>query len=179
MAVLTIDPKKSLLLIIDFQARLMPAIHEGEAAVRNAGRLIAMAELAGIPCLFAEQNPKGLGPTVKELPVEKGRVVHKQYFDACRETGFLDLVPTDGHIVVAGCEAHVCVLQTVLGLRSASRKTFVVADAIGSRQPDNKNAAVRRMKSHGAEIVTTEMVVFEWLQTADHLQFRQAVALIK
>jgi nicotinamidase-related amidase len=177
--VLTIDPKRSLLLVVDFQARLMPAIHEGEAAVRNARRLIEVAQMIDVPRLFTEQNAKGLGPTVQELPVEEDRLVHKQFFDACREDGFLDRVPANGHIVAVGCEAHVCIQQTVLGLLEASRKTYVVRDALGSRHPENKEAAVRRMERHGAEIVTTEMVLFEWLQTAEHPRFRQAVALIK
>jgi nicotinamidase-related amidase len=176
---LTIDPKRSLLLIIDFQSRLMPAIHDGEAMIRNAGRLVALADMVEVPRLFTEQNPKGLGPTVKQLPVEEGRVVEKRFFDACREDAFLDRIPADGHIVVAGCEAHVCVLQTVLGLLAASRKTFVVRNAIGSRAPEDKEAGLRRMERHGAEIVTTEMVAFEWLQTSDHPRFRQASALIK
>jgi nicotinamidase-related amidase len=82
-------------------------------------------------------------------------------------------------VVVAGCEAHVCVLQTVLGLIDSGRRVFVVQDAIGSRRAENKEAAVRRMERHGAEIVTTEMVVFEWLGSAEHPRFREAVALIK
>lgn len=176
---LTIDPARSVLLVIDFQARLMPAIHEGEAAVRNARRLLDAAGLMGIPALFTEQNPKGLGPTVDDLPVPTDRLVHKQFFDACREDGFLSRIPTDAHVVVAGCEAHVCVLQTVLGLLAASRQTWVVGDAIGSRRPESKDAALRRMERHGVGIVTTEMVVFEWLQTAEHPQFRQAAALIR
>ncbi|WP_299360195.1 isochorismatase family protein [uncultured Paracoccus sp.] len=176
---MTIDPARSMLLIIDFQARLMPAIHEGEVAVRNARRLTDAAGLMGIPCLFTEQNAKGLGPTVDDLPRPEDRVVHKQSFDACRAEGFLSRIPPDAHVVVAGCEAHVCVLQTVLGLRAASRQTWVVRDAIGSRHPENKETALRRMERHGAEIVTTEMVIFEWLQTAEHPQFRQATALIR
>lgn len=175
----TIDPKKSLLLVIDFQSRLMPAIHDGETAIRNAGRLIEAAKLIEVPYLFTEQNPKGLGPTVEELPVEPDRVVEKQFFDVCREAGFFDRIPTDAHVVVVGCEAHVCVLQTVLSLRDAGRTTYVVADAVSSRTPANKEAGLRRMAQHGAEIVTTEMVVFEWLQTARHPQFRAAARLIK
>ena len=176
---LTIDPTNSLLLVVDFQSRLMPAIHDGESAVRNASRLIEAAKLIDIPRLFTEQNPKGLGATVTELPVEKERLVHKQFFDACREDGFLDRIPADAHVVVVGCEAHVCVQQTVLGLLAASRKTYLVRDAIGSRLPENKETAIKRMERHGAEIVTTEIVVFEWLQTAEHPCFRQVIALIK
>lgn len=176
---LTIDPQRSLLLVVDFQSRLMPVIHEGAAAVRNAGRLIEAARLIDIPRLFTEQNARGLGSTVEALPVEEDGVVHKQFFDACREDGFLARIPPDSHVVVVGCEAHVCVQQTVLGLLTASRRTYVVRDAIGSRFAENKEAAIRRMERHGAETVTTEMVVFEWLQTAEHPQFRPAIALIK
>jgi nicotinamidase-related amidase len=175
----TIDPKRSLLLVVDFQSRLMPAIHDGETAVRNANRLIEAAKLFGIPRLFTEQNAKGLGPTVANVPVEKDRLIHKRFFDACREDDFLARVPADAHIVVAGCESHVCVQHTVLGLLQASRKTYVARDALGSRHPEDKETAVRRMERHGAEIVTTEMVVFEWLQTADNAHFRAAITLIK
>lgn len=176
---LTIDPKRSLLLIIDFQSRLMPAIDAGATAVRNANRLIGMAELIDIPCIFTEQNAKGLGSTVEDLPIEKGKLIHKQFFDACRENSFLDRIPIDAHVVVAGCEAHVCVQQTVLGLLNTHRKTYVVRDALGSRRPEDKETAIGRMERHGTEIVTTEMVVFEWLQTAEHPKFRDAIALIK
>lgn len=176
---LTIDPDRSLLLIVDFQTRLMPVIDAGEAAVRNTVRLIEMAKLSDVARLFTEQNPKGLGPTIKELPVEPDRLIHKQTFDACREVGFLERVPLNGHVVVAGCEAHVCVQQTVLGLIAAGRKTYVVKDAVGSRNSDNKETALRRMERHGAEIVTTEMVLFEWLQTAEHPRFREGIALIR
>ncbi len=176
---LTIDPRRSLLLVVDFQSRLMPVIHDGAIAIRNASRLIKAAELFGVPRLFTEQNARGLGSTVADLAVEQAPLFHKQFFDACREDGFLDRVPADGHIVVVGCEAHVCVQQTVLGLLAASRKTYVVRDAIGSRHPENKETAVRRLQRHGAEIVTTEIVIFEWLQTAEHPRFREAIALIR
>jgi nicotinamidase-related amidase len=176
---LTIDPKRSLLLVVDLQSRLMPAIHDSERVIRNANRLITASKYCGVSRLFTEQNAKGLGPTTGSVPVETDRLVHKQFFDACREEGFLQRIPSDGHVVVVGCESHVCVQQTVLGLLLASRKTYVVRDALGSRHPEDKEAAIRRMERHGAEIVTTEMVVFEWLQTADHPQFRQTIALIK
>jgi nicotinamidase-related amidase len=176
---LTIAPTKSLLLIVDFQSRLMPSIDQGAVAVKNAKRLIEMAKLIDVPIVFTEQNAKGLGATVDELPVSAGRLQHKMTFDAVRESDFLGKLPADRHIVVAGCEAHVCVLQTVLGLLDAGRKVYVARDALGSRQAESKEAAIRRMERHGAEIVTTEMVVFEWLESAEHPRFREAIALIK
>lgn len=176
----TIDPARSALLVIDFQKRLMPVIHEADAAIANAGRLIEAARLLGIPVAVTEQNPQGLGTTVDELPVAGAVLVEKMEFDASRATGFFEALGDRTEIVVAGCEAHVCVLQTVLGLLDAGgRRIHVARDAIGSRRPENREAALARMAGHGAEIVTAEMVVFEWLQTARHPRFREAMALIK
>jgi nicotinamidase-related amidase len=176
---LTIDRESSHLLIVDFQSKLMPAIHEGERAVANAKRLIEAAKLLEVPTLFTEQNAKGLGPTVAEIAPDNSILAHKMYFDACREPDFLARLQKRPNIVVAGCEAHVCVQQTVLGLLDAGRKVYLVRDALGARHPENKETAIRRMERHGAEIVTTEMVVFEWLATARHPRVREAVALIK
>ena len=168
----------SVLLVVDFQARLMPAIHDGPAAVANARRLLDIAGLLGVPALATEQNAGGLGPTVPAL-AEGLAVQHKMTFDACRAPGFLDALPSGAEVVVVGCEAHVCVLQTVLGLLAARRRVHVVRDAVGSRTAANREAALHRMERHGAEIVTTEMVAFEWLGTAEHPRFREVVALIK
>ena len=176
---LTINSRMSVLLVVDFQTRLMPAIDQGAAAVKNARRLIEMAALVDVRVIFTEQNSRGLGQTVSDLPTTEGYLVHKMHFDATREPGFLDLIPRDSHVVVAGCEAHVCVQQTVLGLLNAGLKVFLVRDALGSRQAESKETAIRRVERHGAEIVTTEMIVFEWLESADHPRFREAVALIK
>jgi nicotinamidase-related amidase len=169
----------STLVMVDFQQRLMPAIHDGAGAIANARRLVDAAGLLDVPVVFTEQNPAGLGSTVLELAVAGAAVVPKKTFDAVDDSGFLAALADNHALVVAGCEAHVCVLQTVLGLLSEQRKVFVVRDAVGSRQPDNKAAAIERMAANGAEIVTTEMVVFEWLQTASHPRFREAVALIR
>jgi nicotinamidase-related amidase len=173
------DAQSSTLLVVDFQAKLMPAIHQGADAVANTRRLIDAAALLDVPTLFTEQNAKGLGPTVRELVRAPSALAHKMTFDACREPNFLQRLAENHAIVVAGCEAHVCVLQTVLGLIRHGRRVFLVRDALGSRRPESKETAIRRMERHGAEVVTTEMVVFEWLQTAEHPRFREAIALIK
>ena len=176
---LTIEARSSILLVIDIQSRLLPAIHEGGRVIENAKRLIAAAGLLDVPVQFTEQNAQGLGPTVAELAPEPAQVAHKRTFDAVRAPGFIDRVLDGRALVVAGCEAHVCVLQTVLGLIGHGRKVYVVRDAIGSRAEENKETAIRRMERLGAEIVTTEMVVFEWLESAEHPRFRKVVSLIK
>ena len=175
----TIDPQTSTLLVIDIQARLMPAIDGGAAAAANVRRLLEAASLFGVPALFTEQNPEGLGRTLPELSPDPAATIRKTTFDACRSPGLLQRLPPGRDVVVTGCEAHVCVLQTVLGLLDDGRRAFVVRDALGSRRTESKETAIRRMERHGAEIVTTEMVVFEWLGTADHPRFRDALALVK
>src|ERR1700722_8367723 len=150
----------------------MPAIEDGAAVIGNARRLIDAAELFQIPILFTEQNAEGLGGTLPELQTKTGGIAHKMTFDACRAPGFLTALGDRPDIVVAGCEAHVCVLQTVLGLLSAGRRIFAVHDALGSRRIESKETAIRRMDRNGAEIVTTEMVLFEWLQTAEDIRLR-------
>lgn len=177
---LTIDRETSTLLLVDFQSRLMPVIEGAASVVANARRLLDAAKILDVPILFTEQNAAGLGPTVPELSAEaEGAVVHKMTFDACRTAGFIERLAVRPAVVLAGCEAHVCVLQTVLGLIDAGRRVYVVRDALGARRSESKETAIRRMERHGAEVVTTEMVVFEWLGTAEHPLFRATLALIK
>jgi nicotinamidase-related amidase len=176
----TLDRTRSVLVLIDFQERLMKAIDGAAEVVGNAARLLAAAEHLEVPILMTEQNPKGLGPTVPELAHPEGAApLAKMEFDACLANGVVDALPAGHHIVVTGCEAHVCVLQTVLGLLDRSRRVYVAADAIGSRRPENREAALRRMERAGAEIVTTEMVIFEWLGSAEHPAFKSVISLVK
>ncbi|PWE33809.1 isochorismatase [Maritimibacter sp. 55A14] len=168
------------LLVVDLQARLMPEIHEGASVLADAERLVRAADLLGLPVLVTEQNPEGLGRTVADLDaVLAGKpVLRKTVFDACAGSDLLEAMPAKS-VVVAGCEAHVCVMQTVLGLIAAGREVHVVADAVGARSPVNRDAALARMAAHGADLVTTEMAVFEWLHDARHPAFREALRLVK
>jgi nicotinamidase-related amidase len=174
-----IDAQSCAMLLIDFQTRLVLAIEEASVAIANAVRLAAAAKLIGVPMVFTEQNPKGLDATVPELRPDPSLVIGKMTFDACRTPAVLDRLPLRGDVVIAGCEAHVCVLQTALGLIELGRRAFVVSDAIGSRRAESNERAIARMERCGVEIVTTEMVVFEWLGSADHPRFKEAVGLIK
>ena len=174
-----IEAQSSLLLFVDFQTRLLPAIDRGGEAIANAQRLLRGAELLGIPALFTEQYPKGLGPTVEALAPPEGKAFVKTTFDATRTAGFLDRLALDRTLILTGCEAHICVLQTALGLIGAGRRVCVVADAVGSRTADNKQSGLERAARNGAEIVTTEMVLFEWLADAAHPRFKAVSALVK
>jgi nicotinamidase-related amidase len=175
----TMRAETSTLVLIDFQAKLMPAIDQATATIACARRLVDAARLVGAPILFTEQNPKGLGPTVADLAPDPSAIVPKMTFGAVGAPGFFERLAPGRDAVVGGWEAHVCVMQTVLALIEAGRRVFVVSDAVGSRRPECKEIALQRMARSGADIVTMEMVVFEWLQSAEHPRFKEAVALIK
>ena len=170
----------SVLLLIDLQQRLLPAIHDEEALLANAVRLATAAGLLEVPVCATEQNPAGLGSTVEPLAAFPQLVLAKTAFGAAADPGFATLLPPGTEeIVVAGAEAHVCVLQTVLGLLAARHRVLLVADAVGSRTPANAAAGIDRAQRHGAEVVTTEMVLFEWLRDSTHPRFREVQKLIK
>ena len=175
------DVLQSTLVMIDLQERLMPAIHDNEAVAGNARRLAQAAKLLDVPVIGTAQYPAGLGPNVADLHALCDTVIAKNDFDACGEPAFMAAPDAAGRadLIVAGCEAHVCVLQTVLGLLRHKRRVRLVADAIGSRLPLNKAIAIGRAKAAGAELVTTEMVLFEWMRSSEHPRFREVLRLIK
>jgi len=175
-----LDPESAALLLVDLQERLMAVIRDGEAVVARAVRLAEAARLLDVPVCATEQNPAGLGPTVAPLAAYPHVVLAKTTFSAVADPGFSELLPAGAsEIIVAGCEAHVCVLQTVLGLRTSGRRVLVAADAVGSRDPADRAAALDRARQHGAEIVTSEMVLFEWLRDSQHPKFREVQKLLK
>jgi nicotinamidase-related amidase len=168
------------LLLVDLQERLMPVIEDHEAVVARAVRLAEAATLLGVPILATEQNPAGLGPTVPPLAGYPQAVMPKTTFSAAGAPGWSAHLPAgSGEILVAGCEAHVCVLQTVLDLLAAGRRVVWVADATGSRDPADRAVAIDRARLHGAEVVTSEMVLFEWLRDARHPRFREVHKLLR
>ena len=174
------DPADCTLLIIDTQTRLMPAIHDAENVVRRCIQLATAARELGVHVIGTEENPDGLGPLVPEIGTLCDTTLSKFHFSAPAEPGFLNRLPAGRNtFVVAGCEAHVCVLQTVIGLIEARHAVKWVADAVGSRHPHNRLAATERARSVGADIVTTEMVVFEWLGSSEHPKFRRLLQLLR
>ncbi len=135
------------------------------------------------PCSPPEQYPKGIGHLVAPIGelLPAGSVVEKVHFSCMADADFARRFAALGRrqAVVAGLEAHVCVLQTAEGLLAAGNDVFVVADAVSSRLPANHAMAMRRLEGAGARIVTTEMVVFEWLGQAATPEFRELSRLIK
>lgn len=173
-------PQESVLLIIDPQERLMPAIHDAENVVRRCVQLATAARELAIHVIGTEENPDGLGPLVPELRSLCDTTFAKFRFDATAEEGFLQRLPAGRTTyVVAGCEAHVCVMQTAAGLIARGHAVKWVADAVGSRRPQDRLAATERARAIGADVVTAEMVIFEWLGTSQHPKFRRLLQLVR
>lgn len=199
-----LDVSDSQLILVDYQARLMPALWEGPQTLANALRLAQAATCLQVPVWGTEQNPEKLGANDPALRALCRRTLSKMHFSAVAD-GLIDCLrpparPVSGNVrslpkhlqkqgevsaperatlVVAGCEAHVCLMQTALELMEQELDVWVVTDACTSRTERNRDAAFDRLAGAGAELVTTEMVLFEWLRTATNPAFREVHALIK
>lgn len=167
----------SCLLAVDFQERLMPAVHDADRIVANGAWLIQIAQRLNVPVLASEQYPRGLGHPVAAirelLPAEA--FMEKLHFSCAAERDCMRRIDALGRqqIVVIGAEAHVCVLQTALDLHAAGRDVYLVADAVSSRSPRDVELALERMRAEGVRVVSREMVVFEWLHQAGDDRFRE------
>ena len=203
-----LDASQSQLVLVDYQERLMPVLADGAAALANARRLARVAQLLDVPVWGTEQNPGRLGANDAELRALCRRTLAKMHFSAVPD-GLSDWLrppakpqpPQGGNarslpkhlrrseaqppederpsIVIAGCETHVCLLQTALDLLDDEFEVWVVTDACASRTERNRDAAFDRLAGAGAELVTTEMVAFEWLGSCEHPAFKDMLALIK
>lgn len=198
-----IDVDESQLVLVDFQPKLQGAMHDAASVWGNAARLAQAARLLEVPVWGTEQNPSKLGALPPELREVCQRVLAKMQFSAVEEglAEWLQPAPAAPRgnarslprhlqkpqpeqagrksIVLAGVEAHVCLLQTALDLLDEEFEVWVVTDACTSRTERNRDAAYDRLAGAGAELVTTEMVIFEWLRSAEHPDFKAVQALIK
>ena len=190
------------LVLVDYQAKLMPVIHQADAILANARRLAKIANLLKLPIIGTEQNPEKLGSNDQEIKSLCQKTLAKMHFGAC-EDGLVELLREPpkpmgnarslpkhiqrkqnnqeerNTVVIAGCEAHVCLLQTALGLLEEEFDVWVVTDACGSRTELNRDAAFDRLAGNGAELVTTEMVIFELLRSCEHPDFKAGLSLVK
>lgn len=199
-----LDVNDSQLVLVDYQARLMPALADGEGALRNALRLARVAHLLQVPVCITEHCVDKLGPTDAELAPLADQLLPKQSFSAV-PAGLAEALqpkvakaprgnarslpkhlrrpeseePERRSIVIAGCEAHVCLLQTALDLLDEEWDVWVVTDACASRRERDRDAAFDRLAGNGIELVTSEMVIYEWLGDADHPDFRTILQRVK
>jgi len=171
----------SRLLIVDVQEKLLPLIPTAKRLVHNCRRLLDGARVLHVPAFGTEQYAKGLGPMVAELATRLGPMPDKVRFScvpALKWGNAAEIADDRDQVVVAGMEAHVCVLQTVLDLIAAGFRVFVPADAVASRAELDWRIALERMASAGATITTVESVLFEWCEQAGTPEFKEIQKLI-
>ena len=154
----------------------MPSEYKGDEVKEKCSILIKASELLDIPLIATEQYPKGLGKTVMDIPVEP---IEKMEFSCFGNSDFSNKVSEYDSLVLFGIEAHVCIMQTALDAVSKGKRVYVAKDAVTSRNKTDKKVAIQRMRKKGVEIVTTEMILFEIMKTAEHPKFREVQALIK
>ncbi len=170
----------SVLIVIDVQEKLMPAISDKETVIGNLVRLLKFSKIIGLPVILTEQQK--LGATVSEVKDEIPDVhpISKVSFDCLRHPEFEAAVRMSGRatLILTGVESHVCVAQTALHAMP-ERAIHVVSDAVGSRTEGNRRIGLERMRQGGAVITSTEMLIFELLQRAGTDEFRATLPLVK
>lgn len=178
-----LDRGASFLLLIDVQEKLAPHVEGHERLIARAGALARAAKLLGVPVLASEHCPDRIGRTVPQLRslVGEDAIVSKVHFSCADEASCLARFNVLGRrqVVIAGIEAHVCVMQTALGLRERGYEPFLVEDAVGSQRAQDRAAGLQRIAAAGCSSATTEMAIFEWLHRADDVRFRDALQIVK
>jgi len=159
---------KTVLVCVDFQERLIPAMHTGASAVTEAAKLIRGFTAIGCPVIVTQQYTKGLGGSVSEITeaIDDFSHIEKSSFSAMGEPDFVEALKATGRntVVVCGVEAHVCVMQSALDMKDAGYEVFLAADAISSRKKIDMETAVRRMIHSGIMPTTVESALFELLE---------------
>lgn len=171
----------TLVLVIDAQEKLWPAIHGSEEMLPRSLLLLKAAKELGIPIVATEQYPKGLGTTIAPLSVLVGEPIEKSAFSAGIEPQVMSVLDRPGlrKILLLGIEAHVCVLQSALDLMASGFQVYVAVDAVGSRRPLDKATALERMASASVTLTTAESAVFEWTFEAGTAEFKRISKLVK
>jgi len=171
-----IRAEDSVLIVVDVQGKLAEVMCDREALFANIKRLAGSARAVGVPVWVTEQLPDKLGATRPELSeaLEGFPVMVKSSFSCCGAPAWRESLVSSKkrQLILCGIEAHICVAQTALELLEQGFEVYLVADAVASRSVDNKRLAIERMRQHGADVVPTESVLFEWLRDAQHPAFR-------
>ena len=171
------------LLIIDIQGKLAHLMHGKELLFKNVQKLIKGIQVLGIPILWVEQNPSGLGPTIPEIAdiLSNIQPISKMSFSSCRNDDFLQTLNALNRkqVLTAGIEAHVCVYQTAADLVDIGYEVQVVTDAISSRSVENKEIGLQRMRDSGVSLTSVETALFELLKVAEGEQFKEILKIVK
>lgn len=191
--VLKLKKDDTVLVGIDFQERIMPAMKDHEELSESVVKLVKGCRILGVPVIMTQQYTKGLGPTVPavaaaltepigdDVAAAEFEPVEKTSFSAMGEPAFVETLERLGRktVIIAGIESHVCVQQTVIDLLETGYTVFVANDCISSRSSTDIKYAKRRMGDAGAVGTTFESILFELLGGAKEPGFKQISALVK
>ncbi len=184
---------RSIVVVIDLQGKLMDMIHRPRLVIDATVRLLQLADIFGVPVLLTEQYPAGIGPTQPEvqaaydaLTVDK-RVMTKTSFGCCGDPGFEaalaalrpGLAAAERQIVIAGIEAHICVMGTVIELLRLDHQVQLCWECVSSRGEEYREHALARMSQAGAVITNHESVGFEWARDKQHPSFSAMNRLLR
>jgi len=171
------------LLIVDIQGNLAHLMHGKELLFKNVQTLIKGVQIIGIPILWVEQNPQGLGPTIPEIAdiLKNIQPIIKMSFSCCRNDRFLQALNALNRkqVLIAGIETHICVYQTSAELVDIGYDVQVVTDAVSSRNLANKEIGLQRMRDSGASLTSVETALFELLKVEEGEQFREILKIVK
>lgn len=175
--------KDTALVVVDIQEKLLPAMHGQDRILKYTQILISAAQTLQLPVIFTEQYPKGLGhalPALREL-APQAPVIEKRHFSCARAEGFEAVLKETGasQVLLCGIETHVCVLQTAFDLSMGGRQVHIAADAVGSRDPENRDNALMRMRRGGIIISNAESALFELLDCAEGEEFKAVSRLVR
>lgn len=176
-----LDKHNALLILIDFQERMLPHIGGKEQILKNACKLIKAAKVFGIPILITKQ--KKLGDIVEEIKreIEGIEVIEKITFSCFRNESFVEKLEEANRkkCIIIGIEAHICVLQTALDLLEDGYEVHVALDCIGSRKEKDKEVAIEKMIQGGIIPTTAEIAIYEMLESADAKEFKEILKIVK
>lgn len=176
----TVD--EACLVVIDVQGKLATIVDNSEEVVQNVSKLVQAMQALEVPILWLEQNPSRLGGTALDIAQHMhGEPIAKMAFSACREQAFIDALKASGRtkFIVTGIETHICVYQTARQLKEQGFEVEVVVDAVSSRTILNKEIGLSKMQALGILPTSTEMILYELLQRADHEHFKTVLKLVK
>ena len=176
-----LNQEDSLVLIIDVQEKLLNAVFNKDLVEKKSKIIAKSTQILDLPLFITEQYPQGLGETVEGLKENTDNVFIKTDFNALTDDILLQSLKSTGRkqIIIFGIETHICVHQTVSALLGLGFSVTVVSDACGSRSESEYLRALEVMQKNGANIKTTEMVLFELVKSAKHPNFKEIQALIK
>ncbi len=178
-----LEISKTALVVVDVQGKLAELMFDKETLFANIAILIKAANILGIPIIWCQQVPAALGPTVGQLAelLESTDPIDKYTFSCCDDANFSARVKElkRSQVILTGIEAHICIYQTAMDLVAKDLDVHVIADAVSSRRPENKDIALQRLNAEGASLSTTEMALFELLKDAKHPNFKDIAKLVK